>query len=90
VPLSLELHKERGFTWKRGICYSRLDFILISASLARTITSTKNNWSFETSDLAAVSITVKVENNPHRGSGITKVHTNILDDRMVVKQIGEE
>ncbi len=85
-----ELHNDGGFTWRRGTCYSRLDYIFLSAPLARTIMKAENNWSFESSDHATVMITLKLENNPQRGPGITKVNTNILDDPTVVKQIAEE
>ena len=84
------IHKEGGFTWRRGSCYSRLDYIFISNSLLQQIHNAKHDWSFESSDHAAVMITFSEKNLPRKGPGIVKVNTEILNNPIVSKQIEEE
>jgi hypothetical protein len=83
-------NKDGGFTWNRGTCYSRLDYIFISAPLSQFVVKANHDWTFENSDLAAVLITLKENNNITRGPGITKINTAVLDDPKLVKQIENE
>ena len=80
-------YKEGGFTWKRGTCYSRLDYIFVSESLLANISKVEHNWSFETSDHAALSVEFKLNQIPVRGPGISKVNTNILDDPKTLNEV---
>jgi exonuclease III len=84
------LHKVGGYTWKRGICYSRLDYIFISNPLIAKLVSAECNWAFETSDHAAVQIKLKLEEAPKKGPGIIKVNTKILENPKIAKEIGDE
>jgi exonuclease III len=84
------IHKEGGYTWKRGSCYSRLDYIFVSSQLVPKIQTAENDWAFETSDHAAVKIRITLDNGPKKGPGITKVNTNILEDPLIAMQIGNE
>jgi exonuclease III len=84
------VHATGGYTWKRGIIYSRLDYIFVSNSIISKITSASIDWAFESSDLASVKIDFTFEEEPLRGSGIVKVNTKILDDPVVVLQMGKE
>jgi hypothetical protein len=83
-------HKEGGFTWKRGTCYSRLDYIFVSASLLQVINKVVHKWSFESSDHAAIMITFKQSEVQTKGPGIIKINTTILDNPEIVKQIVDE
>ncbi len=58
------IHKNGGYTWKRGIIYSRLDCIFVSASLIRNINKAEYDWSFETSDHAAAMISLTINDSP--------------------------
>jgi exonuclease III len=49
-----EKNKELGFTWNRGDCYSRLDYIYVSIILKSRIVSSEVDWAFDKSDHAAV------------------------------------
>ncbi len=80
-------NNEGRFTWKRGNCYSRLDYIFASASLLSKITKVEFDWAFETSDHASVQTDFNSENIPTKGPGIVKVNTRILEDPKVVEQI---
>jgi hypothetical protein len=82
------VHASDGYTWKRGIIYSRLDYIFVSNSIISKITSASIDWAFESSDHASVKIDFTFEEEPLRGPGIVKVNTKILDDPAVVLQIG--
>ena len=79
-----------GYTWKRGIIYSRLDYIFVSNSIISKITSASIDWAFESSDHASVKIDFTFYEEPLRGPGIVKGNTKILDDPVVVLQIGKE
>ena len=82
------VHAEDGYTWKRGIIYSRLDYIFVSNSIVSKISGASIDWAFESSDHASVKIDFTFEEEPVRGPGIVKVNTKILDDPVVVLQIG--
>jgi exonuclease III len=81
---------EDGYTWKRGNCCSRLDYIFLSKSLITKITKVKLDWAYESSDHAALEIEMKIEANPKRGPGLTKINTTILEDPVLSKQMEEE
>jgi hypothetical protein len=84
------IHEEGGFTWKRGNCYSRLDYFFVSNQILSNITSADIDWAFESSDHAAVQINFLFEDRPKKGPGIVKVNTKILEDPNIEKQIGIE
>jgi hypothetical protein len=84
------IHKEGGFTWRRGTCYSRLDYIFISATLIQQISRVDHDWSFESSDHAAVMISFSNKNMQKKGPGITKVNSEILNNPTVSTQIEKE
>ena len=79
-----------GYTWKRGDCYSRLDYVFLSKSLTSKITKVKIDWAFDTSDHAALEVELKVDVTPKKGPGLIKINTTILEDPNLTKQIGEE
>jgi exonuclease III len=79
-----------GFTWKRGSCYSRLDYVFMSKSLLPKIRKTKLDWAYEASDHAALQIDLKIEDIPIRGPGLIKVNTRILEDPILTNKIAEE
>ena len=83
-------NKEGGFTWKRGNCYSRLDYIFISPSLTQQLVSAVQDWTFESSDHAAVILTLRCKETQIKGPGIVKVNTTILNNPEVTRQIEEE
>jgi exonuclease III len=83
------IHKVGGYTWNRGKCYSRLDYIYISSNLIPNIVK-EHNWNFETSDHAALKIDFVLNESPVRGPGIIKVNLSILDDPKIAIQIKNE
>jgi exonuclease III len=84
------IHKDGGYSWKRGNIYSRLDYIFLSATLLAKVETASCDWAFESSDHAAVQVKLVIEKKPIKGPGIVKVNTNILDDPKIVQKIGEE
>jgi hypothetical protein len=84
------LHKVGGFTWKRGTCYSRLDYIFLSSSMLPSLKNVKQDWSFEESDHAAVQATLTETNITNKGPGIAKVNINILDNPIIVSQLEKD
>jgi hypothetical protein len=65
-----------------------LDYIFVSNSIVSKISAASIDWAFESSDHASVKINFTFEEEPARGPGIVKVNTKILDDPVVVLQIG--
>ncbi len=57
-----------GYTWKRGIIYSRLDYIFVSNSVISKISGASIDWAFESSDHASVQIDFTFEEEPMTGS----------------------
>jgi hypothetical protein len=81
------MHKSGGYTWNRGTCYSRLNYIFISNTL---IVKSEQDWSYESSDHAAVKILLNERSKIVKGPGIIKVNSKILNDPKIVKQIENE
>jgi len=79
-----------GYTWKRGDCYSRLDYIFVSNGISHRISVSKLDWAFESSDHAALLTDILVEDTPKKGPGLIKLNTKILENAEVTKKIGEE
>jgi hypothetical protein len=84
------MHKSGGYTWNRGTCYSRLDYIFISNTLIGSLVKSEQDWSYESSDHAAVKILLNERSKIVKGPGIIKVNSKILDDPKIVKQIENE
>jgi hypothetical protein len=84
------LNNESGFTWNRGECYSRLDYIFLSKGLNCRIKSSKINWAFDKSDHAALVTTIIIREELKKGPGIIKVNPEVLDDPIKREQIREE
>jgi exonuclease III len=84
------INPEGGYTWKRGDCYSRLDYIFISGTLVPTVSKATLDWHYESSDHAAVTVVLRNNTNQIRGPGIPKINTNILNDPSTVKQVESE
>jgi hypothetical protein len=84
------LNKDPGYTWNRGECYSRLDYIYISNSLNNRIKCSKTNWGFEKSDHAALVTTLKINPEIKKGPGIIKVNSEVIKDPIKKEQIRDE
>jgi hypothetical protein len=85
-----EKNCKEGYTWKRGLCYSRLDYVFISKSISHRIGTTKTDWAYENSDHAALTIKITIEDKPIGGPGLIRVNTRILDKPGMVKKIEGE
>jgi exonuclease III len=79
-----------GYTWKRGMCYSRLDYIFVSANLVQRIVNVNVDWAWETSDHAALIINMKEESLIPRGPGLAKINVKIIEDPIIALQIESE
>jgi exonuclease III len=84
------LNPEKGYTWKRGNQYSRLDHIFVSRELLPLITSALTDWSFDKSDHAAVILTIDKKEEVQKGPGIVKINVKILEDVKVANDVGME
>jgi hypothetical protein len=60
----------------------------VSNSIVSKISGASIDWAFESSDHASVKIDFTFEEEPVRGPGIVRVNNKILDDPVVVLQIG--
>jgi hypothetical protein len=78
---------EGGFTWTRGECFSRLDYVFISDTLLRFIIECSNDWAFSSSDHAAVRIDLHVPELRATGPGIMKLNTTILNNPIWFKKV---
>jgi exonuclease III len=84
------LEAEGGYSWNRGNCYSRLDYVFVPKQLGHNIIKVGSNWAFEASDHATIKIDFALNEVPIKGPGIAKVNTNILDDPLIARQIKDE
>jgi exonuclease III len=83
------IHTTDGFTWRRGNKYSRLDYIFISNFVVPSIKKAETNWAFDTSDHAAVIITI-MNQEIKKGPGIARVNTKIIEDPKKSEEIANE
>ncbi len=49
-------NKDKGYTWSRGNCYSRLDMIFIDKEMLKNLSLAETKWAFDRSDHALVKI----------------------------------
>jgi len=84
------LSKDPGFTWNRGTCYSRLDYLFVSEVMVNKLKSSKVDWAYDKSDHAALIINIKLNPEIVKGPGIVKVNPDILDDPTKREQIKSE
>jgi len=73
-------HQIGGFTWKRGLCMSRLDMVFMTKDLSSKILNTEIDWTFDDSDHGALSVTLAAPDTLERGLGLTTVDSSVLDD----------
>ena len=76
-----------GYTWKRAMTFSRLDYIFVSREVLTNIVSAKVDWALDTSDHAAVIITVKLNSDTVKGPGTIKLNVKVLNNPAVVQKI---
>ncbi len=62
----------RSGHWKRGIIYSRLDYIFVSNSIVSKISAASTDWIFESSDHATVKVDLTFEREPPERSWYSK------------------
>jgi exonuclease III len=79
-----------GFTWNRGKCYSRLDYVFMSNRLIQRLSSARTDWAFENSDHAAVIIRINQVEQITKGPGLVKINSEILKNPTIAKQVEDE
>ncbi len=84
------LNQDPGFTWSRGDCFSRLDYLFISKHLTSNLVKARIDWAFDKSDHGALITTLKLNPEIRKGPGIVKVNPDILDDLLKREQIRDE
>ena len=63
------------FTWRRGNCYSKLDYVIVSASLAQKVSQARIDWYVwgSTYDHAMLRVSFDGDNTARRGKGYPKL-----------------
>ncbi len=84
------LNQDPGFTWSRGVCYSRLDYVFVSKALINQLKKATIDWSFDKSDHGALITSIQLNPEFKRGPGIVKVNPEVLDDPIKLGQIRNE
>jgi exonuclease III len=84
------MHSTGGYTWKRGNCYSRLDYLFISEGLAKNISYVDTDWAFGKTDHAAVKMGLTFNEEIKKGPGTIKLNMNLLSNKITKIKIGEE
>ncbi len=81
------IRQEGGFTWNRGKCFSRLDYIFVSQPMLRFVLDCKTDWAFDQSDHAAVSLEISLPASKNIGPGIIRVNTAVMENSKLLEQI---
>jgi exonuclease III len=81
------LNKEEGFTWNRGSCFSRLDYIFVSENILSFLEDWKIDWAYDQSDHAALILGFNFPIANQFGPGIARVNTSVLQNPMILSQI---
>jgi hypothetical protein len=84
------LNQDPGFSWSRGVCYSRLDYVFVSKALLNQLKKATIDWSFDKSDHSALITSIQLNPEFKRGPGIAKVNPEVLDDPIKLEQIRNE
>jgi len=84
------MHKEGGFTWNRGKCFSRLDYIFVAKYMIGTLVSAELDWCLDSSDHAAVKCQFKFERLEQKGPGIARLNTKLLENDNIKEEIIKE
>jgi exonuclease III len=79
-----------GFTWSRGSCQSRLDYIFISRYLISKISNVETDWAFEQSDHASVTVEINIDQEIKVGPGLTRINSIILEDPVILERVRRE
>ena len=79
------MNEKGGYTWARGQCQSRLDYLFISKYLATKMTKVGIDWAFEQSDRAFVSIEMCIRDDLVMGPGLTKAR--VLEDLSILMAV---
>ncbi len=70
-----------GYTWNRGKCYSRLDYIVADKELVEVMSSIETDWALDRSDHAAISGVFLVPAKLTRGRGLPRIDSYLLDNK---------
>lgn len=73
------LHKNGGFTWKRGTTASRLDYIFIPKTQKNNLKHCELQAALDISDHMAVKVSLK-DNEIDKGPGIRRLNIECLED----------
>ena len=84
------MHKEGGFTWNRGKCFSRLDYIFVAKYMIGTLVRAELDWCLDSSDHAAVKCQFKFERLEQKGPGIARLNTKLLENDNIKEEIIKE
>ena len=78
-----------GYTWSRGPCHSRLDYIFVSKTLLGNIVNVATDWAFDNLDHAAVSCKLEMSAKISKGPGIARINCSLLDNKAYKEEIGK-
>ena len=83
-------HVNKGFTWSRGSCMSRLDMIFVSKSFSRQLINSRVDWSFDDSDHARLESSFRVNEKFIKGPGLIRINADILDHEDTLAHVKSE
>jgi exonuclease III len=81
------VNQDRGYTWSRGKCLSRLDMIFASSTMVSHIDSSNIDWAFEKSDHALLECVFKYSSTRTKGPGLPKLDPEIIKNQYCVLNI---
>ena len=81
--------KEKGFTWNRGRCYSRLDMVFAQGLVNQDNVTAETDWTFDKSDHALLRVKIKFESARTKGPGLPKVDPTILEKSHIKLEVME-
>ena len=81
--------KEKGFTWNRGRCYSRLDMVFAQGLVNQDNVTAETDWTFDKSDHALLRVKIKFESARTKGPGLPKVDPKILEKSHIKLEVME-
>jgi len=85
-----QVHQDRGYTWCRGNCLSRLDMIFASSTMVSHIVSSNLDWAFEKSDHALLECTFKYNTTRVKGPGLPKLNSDIIKNQCCISHIKDK
>lgn len=73
-------YPQGGYTWNRGNCFSRLDYVFVSNLMIKNLVVAEIDWELDKSDHAALKCGFRILEETEKGRGIVGINASLLNN----------